>query len=68
MIKCIKTPLTVLLLVCYLAGTAQPVTTNNRIQIFDHNWKFALGDHADARNSNFNDAGWRNLDLPRLEH
>jgi beta-galactosidase len=64
MTKCIGIPLTVLLLVCYLAGTAQSLTTNNRIQTFDYNWKFALGDHAGARNSNFNDANWRNLDLP----
>jgi beta-galactosidase len=55
MIKRIKIPLTVLLLVCYLTGTAQS---------FDYNWKFALGDDAGARNNDFNDAGWRILDLP----
>src|SRR5688572_5462511 len=64
MIKCIKFPLTVLLLVNYFLASAQTVTTNNRIQTFDYNWKFALGDHADARNSDFNDANWQNLDLP----
>lgn len=60
----IKTPLTVLLLVCFLVGTAQTLTTNSRVQTFDYNWKFALGDHADARNNDFNDANWRILDLP----
>jgi beta-galactosidase len=63
MIKC-KIPLTVLLLVCYLTGTAQPVTTDTRVQAFDYNWKFALGDDAGARNNDFNDANWRSLDLP----
>lgn len=60
----IKFPLTVLLLIGCLALTAQTVITNNRVQTFAANWKFALGDHADARNSDFNDANWRNLDLP----
>ncbi|MFL5743463.1 MAG: sugar-binding domain-containing protein [Niastella sp.] len=64
MIKCIKIPLTVLLLVCFLTGAAQTLTPHNRVQTFDYNWKFALGDHPDARNNNFNDASWRNLDLP----
>jgi beta-galactosidase len=60
----IKFPLTVLLLVGCLTLTAQTVTTDNRLQTFDENWKFALGDDADARNGEFNDAGWRTLDLP----
>jgi beta-galactosidase len=60
----IKFPLTILLLAGYLVGTAQPSTTNNRLQPFDDNWKFAPGDSADARNNNFNDASWRKLDLP----
>jgi beta-galactosidase len=64
MIKCINIPLTVLLLVYSFAGSAQPLITNNRVQTFDYNWKFALGDYAGARNNDFNDANWRNLDLP----
>ena len=63
MIKCIKTPLTVLLLACSLAGAAQTLT-NYREQLFDYNWKFSPGDHPDARNNDFNDKGWRTLDLP----
>lgn len=64
MIKCINILLTVLLLICSFVGSAQSLITNSRIQTFDYNWKFALGDHTDARNNDFNDATWRNLDLP----
>src|ERR1044072_4709872 len=64
MTKCINTLLTVLLLVCSFEGSAQTLTANSRIQTFDYNWKFALGDHTDARNNDFNDASWRNLTLP----
>jgi len=35
-----------------------------RKQLFDDNWKFFLGDIADAGSKNFNDEGWRRLDLP----
>ncbi|WP_254920943.1 glycoside hydrolase family 2 TIM barrel-domain containing protein [Flavobacterium sp. ov086] len=35
-----------------------------RKQLFDYNWKFFLGDDAEAKTSNFNDTSWRNLDLP----
>jgi beta-galactosidase len=54
----------IVLLICYLAGTAQKPANNNRVQLFDYNWKFALGDHPDARTTTFNDINWRNLDLP----
>lgn len=64
MTKCINTLLTVLLLLCSFEGSAQTLTANSRIQTFDYNWKFALGDHTDARNNDFNDASWRNLTLP----
>ncbi|OQP56911.1 beta-galactosidase [Niastella vici] len=63
MIKCIKIPLTILLVVYSIAVNAQKLT-NNRTQLFDYNWKFSLGDHPDARNVDFNDNNWRNLDLP----
>jgi beta-galactosidase len=36
----------------------------DRKQLFDFNWKFALGDNPAASQTNFNDSSWRNLDLP----
>ena len=35
-----------------------------RKQLFDYDWKFFLGDITEARSKNFNDDGWRVLDLP----
>ena len=35
-----------------------------RKQLFDYDWKFFLGDAAEAKANDFNDAGWRKLDLP----
>jgi len=35
-----------------------------RKQLFDFNWKFFLGDIADAKSKEFNDESWRKLDLP----
>jgi len=35
-----------------------------RKQIFDFNWKFFLGDSPSAGTKEFDDKGWRNLDLP----
>lgn len=32
--------------------------------LFDENWKFVLGDPKGAENADFNDGGWRMLDLP----
>lgn len=39
---------------------------HNRIQkqLFDDNWKFYLGDTSMAAGKDFNDASWRELDLP----
>lgn len=31
---------------------------------FNKDWKFSLGDHPDYRKADFDDSGWRNLDLP----
>lgn len=31
---------------------------------FDFDWKFALGDHPEAYKSDYNDSGWRQLDVP----
>jgi beta-galactosidase len=35
-----------------------------RKQLFDYDWKFFLGDASEAKSMDFNDAAWRNLDLP----
>jgi len=35
-----------------------------RKQLFDNDWKFFLGDTVAAQQKEFNDAAWRNLDLP----
>lgn len=34
------------------------------VQEFNSNWKFKLGDNAAYKNTSFNDAGWRVLNLP----
>jgi len=53
-----------ILFLTYVTGSAQNVIGNARKQNFDRDWKFLLGDNQNARNSDFNDAGWRMLDLP----
>lgn len=35
-----------------------------RKQLFDDGWKFCLGEHLEASSGNYNDTGWRNIDLP----
>jgi beta-galactosidase/beta-glucuronidase len=47
-------------------GTAIALAQTNieRKQLFNNNWKFILGDIPNASNSNFDDNGWRTLDLP----
>lgn len=37
---------------------------NKNIQDFDQNWTFNLGDVPTAKNVDFNDSGWRKLNLP----
>lgn len=54
--------LTFLMTACF-AGQEQMVSMERK-QNFDFNWKFALGDYADAAAVNFDDTGWRGLDLP----
>jgi len=52
----------------FLAGSiacyGQDIDKTERKQLFDYKWKFFLGDPASAKSRDFNDAGWRNLDLP----
>ena len=60
--------ITCLLLVVFaslhLSLVAQTTTTNDRKTTLDFGWKFKLGDYPGAAEANFNDADWRNLDLP----
>jgi beta-galactosidase len=51
-----------------LAGSTFSLAQNQngieRKQLFDYNWKFIQGDEVSAKSRDFNDAGWRSLDLP----
>lgn len=53
-----------LLLANCILGHAQSKISNERKQLFDYNWKFILGDEALAKSRDFDDNGWRSLDLP----
>ncbi|RKD90904.1 sugar-binding domain-containing protein [Mangrovibacterium diazotrophicum] len=62
------------LLICtlsfvFLLGACTPHSNQasgniERKQSFDFDWRFALGEQPNAENSNFDDSGWRQLDLP----
>jgi hypothetical protein len=41
-----------------------PQLSGERIQLFDGDWKFFLGDTAAAGAKDFNDERWQKLDLP----
>jgi len=43
---------------------AQTLKSNEREQLFDHDWKFFLGDDPKAGTVNFSDNTWRNVNLP----
>lgn len=57
--------LVALVLLCgaWTAGSAAP-GERLRKQLFDEDWRFCLGDDAEAQRADFDDAGWRTLDLP----
>ncbi len=61
--KIISKALTAFILagICFCA---EAQTTARIIQDFDNSWKFYLGNAADAKEISFNDAPWRNLNLP----
>ncbi|SDP29218.1 beta-galactosidase [Mucilaginibacter sp. OK268] len=61
-VKAIVTAL--LFLTGQIACQAQNPGKTERKQLFDYNWKFFLGDQELAKSKDFNDVGWRNLDLP----
>src|SRR5476651_1704901 len=45
-------------------GYAKPMPPVRSHLLIDASWKFNLGDAKDASNTAFNDAAWRNIDLP----
>jgi len=47
---------------CY--GTLLGNGGSERKQLFDDNWKFALGEYSSASAVDFDDVRWRALDLP----
>ena len=51
-----------ILFISFFSGYAQ--NSMERKQLFDYDWKFFLGDASEAKANDFNDAGWRKLDLP----
>ncbi|MDQ0965227.1 beta-galactosidase [Flavobacterium sp. W4I14] len=51
-----------ILLISFFSGYAQ--NSIERKQLFDYDWKFFLGDMPEAKANDFNDSGWRKLDLP----
>ena len=51
-----------ILFISFFSGYAQ--NSMERKQLFDYDWKFFLGDAAEAKTNDFNDSGWRKLDLP----
>jgi beta-galactosidase len=55
---------TFLFLAGNLACQAQNSGETERRQLFDYQWKFLQGDTASAKSRDFNDKGWRSLDLP----
>ncbi|HEX8015894.1 MAG TPA: glycoside hydrolase family 2 TIM barrel-domain containing protein, partial [Flavobacterium sp.] len=52
-----------LLISCITEITAQN-NTIQRKQLFNSDWKFALGDASENSKTNFNDSSWRKLSLP----
>lgn len=55
-----------MLLAFVLLWTAFPAlkASDVRKQLFDYDWKFALGDSVSASAADFDDSAWRKLDLP----
>jgi len=49
---------------CLIAGIVLKAQQNPGTESFNKDWKFFLGDVKEASNEDFNDAGWRSLQLP----
>jgi len=63
MTKIFKTPLALFLAAAALSCSTGG-KTNDRKQKFDYDWSFHLGDEPAAAKPDFDDSGWRKLDLP----
>lgn len=59
-----KTTLTLLCLAWLFVSACTQQAEINRTQDFNFNWKFTLDEKADASASHFDDANWRELNLP----
>ena len=57
-------PFLLLLLLSAARLVAAPQPPARRVENFNKGWKFLLGDEAQAKETSFNDAGWRPLTLP----
>jgi beta-galactosidase len=55
---------TILVLLLSVTIFAQESNNIRVTKLFNFGWKFQTGDLPDAVNPNFNDAGWRHLDIP----
>lgn len=51
-----------ILFISFFSGNSQNGAERKRL--FDYDWKFFLGDAPQAKANDFNDSGWRKLDLP----
>ena len=51
-------------IICLLLLAGGRMAAQERKQLFDNNWLFALGDYEAASRPDFDDAAWRTLNLP----
>ncbi|HEX8314236.1 MAG TPA: glycoside hydrolase family 2 TIM barrel-domain containing protein [Flavisolibacter sp.] len=49
---------------CIAFFLSHVVSAQRTTQLFNDNWRFFKGDAVDAKNASFNDASWRQVDLP----
>jgi beta-galactosidase len=50
---------------CVVALSAGPsVAAGRQTELFDKDWKFQIGDNADAAKADFDDSSWRKVNLP----
>lgn len=58
-----KPAIRILVLLCLLLASTQPVRSEQRIN-FDANWKFQRDDQPGAEAATYDDSRWRSLHLP----
>jgi beta-galactosidase len=52
-------------MICFVALSASvAIGAGRQSQLFDKDWKFQIGDNADAAKTDFDDSSWRKLNLP----